>query len=69
LLEFLMRHPNQTLTRTAIADHIWNHEFDNLTNVIDVHIFTLRRKIDDPWDVKLIHTVRGVGYRLGINAS
>ena len=68
LLELLMRHPNQTLTRTAIAEHVWNYEFENLTNIIDVHIFTLRRKIDDPWDVKLIHTVRGVGYRLGTNA-
>jgi two-component system, OmpR family, copper resistance phosphate regulon response regulator CusR len=65
LLELLMRHPNQTLTRTAIAEHVWDYDFDNLTNIIDVHIFTLRRKIDDPWDVKLIHTVRGVGYRLG----
>jgi heavy metal response regulator len=69
LLEFLMRHPNQTLTRTSIADHIWNYEFDHLTNVIDVYIFTLRRKIDDPWELKLIHTVRGVGYRLGASAS
>ncbi len=68
LLELLMRHPNQTLTRTAIAEHVWNYEFENLTNIIDVHIFTLRRKIDDPCDVKLIHTVRGVGYRLGTNA-
>jgi two-component system, OmpR family, copper resistance phosphate regulon response regulator CusR len=68
LLELLMRHPNQTLTRTAIAEHVWDYDFDNLTNIIDVHIFTLRRKIDDPWNVKLIHTVRGVGYRLGSNA-
>jgi heavy metal response regulator len=69
LLEFLMRHPNQTLTRSSIADHIWNYEFTHLTNVIDVHIFTLRRKIDDPWELKLIHTIRGVGYRLGASAS
>ena len=66
LLEFLMRHPNQILTRASIADHIWNYAFDNVTNVIDVHIFTLRRKIDDPFDTKLIHTVRGAGYRLGL---
>ncbi len=65
LLEFLMRHPNQTLTRTAIAEHVWNYDFDNLTNVIDVHIFALRRKLDDAQAVKLLHTVRGVGYRLG----
>ncbi len=65
LLELLMRHPNRTLTRNMIAEHIWNYEFDNLSNIIDVHIFTLRRKIDDAWELKLIHTVRGVGYRLG----
>lgn len=66
LLEFLMRHPNQTLTRTTIAEHVWNYDFDNLTNVIDVHIFALRRKIDDAHDTKLLHTVRGVGYRLSV---
>jgi heavy metal response regulator len=66
LLEYLMRHPNQTLTRTAIAEHVWNYDFDNLTNLIDVHIFALRRKLDDTHDIKLLHTVRGVGYRLGL---
>jgi heavy metal response regulator len=65
LLEFLMRHPNQTLSRAAIADHVWNYDFDNVSNLIDVHIFGLRRKIDDPHEIKLLHTVRGVGYRLG----
>ncbi|HNP70012.1 MAG TPA: response regulator transcription factor [Kouleothrix sp.] len=65
LLEFMMRHPNQTLTRTAIAEHVWNYDFDNVSNLIDVHIFGLRRKIDGAHPVKLLHTVRGVGYRLG----
>ena len=65
LLEYLMRHPNQILTRSAIAEHVWNYDFDNLTNLIDVHIFALRRKLDDAHDLKLLHTVRGVGYRLG----
>jgi heavy metal response regulator len=65
LLELLMRHPNQTITRDAIAEHIWNYEFDNITNLIDVHIHALRRKVDDPYPTKLLHTVRGVGYRLG----
>jgi len=69
LLELLMRHPNQTLTRQAIAEHIWNYEFDNLTNLIEVHIHALRRKIDDPYPMKLLHTVRGVGYRLGTATS
>lgn len=64
LLEYLMRHPNQVLTRTMIAEHVWNYDFDNATNVIDVHIRYLRRKIDDPFDVKLIQTVRGAGYRI-----
>jgi heavy metal response regulator len=65
LLEYLMRHPNQILTRGTIAEHVWNYDFDNLTNLIDVHIFALRRKLDDAHELKLLHTVRGVGYRLG----
>jgi len=65
LLELLMRHPNQTITRDAIAEHIWNYEFDNISNLIDVHIHALRRKMDDPYPTKLLHTIRGVGYRLG----
>ena len=68
LLEYLMRHPNQVLTRTMIAEHVWNYEFDNATNVIDVHIRNLRRKIDDPFADKLIQTVRGAGYRITLGA-
>jgi heavy metal response regulator len=64
LLEFLMRHPNQVLTRTMIAERVWNYDFDNTTNVIDVHIRNLRRKIDDPVPEKLIQTIRGAGYRI-----
>jgi len=64
LLEYLMRNPNQVLTRTMIAEHVWNYDFDNVTNVIDVHIRNLRRKIDDPFPAKLIHTARGAGYRI-----
>ena len=67
LLEYLMRHPHQILTRSAIAEHVWNYDFDNLTNLIDVHIFALRRKLDDAHELKLLHTVRGVGYRIGSN--
>ena len=67
LLEYLMRHPNQVLTRTMIAEHVWNYDFDNATNVIDVHIRNLRRKIDDPFPTKLIHTVRGAGYRISVH--
>ena len=64
LLEYLMRHPNQVLTRTMIAERVWNYDFDNATNVIDVHIRNLRRKMDDPYAEKLIQTVRGAGYRI-----
>lgn len=64
LLEYLMRHPNQVLTRTMIAEHVWNYDFDNATNVIDVHIRNLRRKMDDPFSSNLIQTVRGAGYRI-----
>ena len=69
LLEYLMRHPNQVLTRTMIAEHVWNYDFDNATNVIDVHIRNLRRKIDDPFPAKLIRTVRGAGYRMSARRS
>jgi heavy metal response regulator len=64
LLEYLMRHPDQVLTRSMIAEHVWNYDFDNATNVIDVHIRNLRRKIDDTAAMKLIQTVRGTGYRI-----
>ena len=60
----MMRHQGQVLSRTMIAEHVWNYEFDNATNVIDVHVHNLRRKIDEPFEVKLIETVRGAGYRI-----
>ena len=69
LLECLMRHPNQVLSRTVIAEHVWNYDFDNATNVIDVHVKNLRKKIDEGFEPKLIHTVRGVGYRISARAS
>lgn len=69
LLEYLMRHPNQVLTRTMIAEHVWNYDFDNVTNVIDVHIRYLRRKIDDPFKIRLIQTVRGAGYRISASPA
>ena len=64
LLEFLIRHPNQLVTRTMLAEHVWEHDFDPLSNVIDVHIARLRRKIDHEFTAKLLHTVRGSGYIL-----
>ena len=67
LLELLMRHPGQVLTRTQIAEHIWGYDFDANSNIVDVYIRYLRRKVDDPFEPKLIQTVRGVGYKLEAN--
>jgi DNA-binding response OmpR family regulator len=64
LLEFLLYHPNQVVTRELIEQHIWNYDFESESNVIDVYVRRLRRKIDAPFAVKLLTTVRGVGYRL-----
>ena len=64
ILEYLMRNPDRVLTRTMIADYVWDYDFPNVTNVIDVHIRALRRKLNDPSPGRLIQTVRGSGYRL-----
>jgi len=64
LLEYMMRNPNQTLTRSMIAEHVWDYTFDSFTNIIDVYVNYLRKKVDRDFDKKLIHTVRGVGYVL-----
>ncbi len=64
ILEYLLRHPRQTLTRTQIGEHVWNFDFYNESNVVDVYIGYLRRKLDDAGDSALIQTVRGAGYRL-----
>ena len=63
ILEYFMRHPGRVLTRTMIAEHVWDYDFPNVTNVIDVHIRQLRRKLGDPYPGELIQTVRGAGYR------
>jgi two-component system OmpR family response regulator len=65
LLEHLMRHAGQVVTRTMLLEGVWDYHFDPGTNVIDVHISRLRRKVDGESDAPLIHTVRGAGYRLG----
>ena len=64
LLEFMMHNPERVLTRTAIINHVWNYDFDSETNVVDVYVNYLRRKIDKGEAPKLIHTIRGVGYVL-----
>jgi heavy metal response regulator len=62
LLDYFMRNPGRVLTRTMIAEHVWDYDFDTATNIIDVYVNFLRKKIDADRAVKLIHTVRGVGY-------
>lgn len=64
LLEYFIRNKNKTLNRSTITEHIWNYNFDTGTNIIDVYINHLRTKIDGGFDVKLLHTIRGVGYVL-----
>ena len=64
LLEYLMRHPNQVLTREQILDHLWDFAFDSFSNVVDVHIKNLRKKVDGEYNEKLLETIRGVGYRI-----
>jgi heavy metal response regulator len=62
LLEYFMRNQEKVLTRTMIAEHVWDYNFDTFTNVIDVYINHLRKKIDKGRELKLLHTLRGVGY-------
>jgi two-component system copper resistance phosphate regulon response regulator CusR len=62
ILEFLMRNSGRPLSRTMIVEHVWEMDYDGLTNIVDVYIRHLRSKIDDPYPDKLIQTVRGIGY-------
>lgn len=62
LLEYLMRHAGQVVSRIMLFEHVWDYNFDPQTNVIDVHMSRLRKKIDKPFDKALIHTIRGAGY-------
>ncbi len=64
LLEYFLRHPGQVFTREQIISHIWNFDFDNDSNIVDVYVRYLRRKIDDDSATPLIHTIRGTGYTL-----
>src|SRR4030043_1903151 len=64
LLEYFMRNPEKVLTRTMISEHVWDYHFDSLTNVVDVYVNYLRKKIDKDFEPKLIHTIRGVGYMI-----
>jgi two-component system OmpR family response regulator len=64
LLEYLMRHAGQVVTRTMLLEGVWDYHFDPQTNVIDVHVSRLRQKIDKPYPTPLIHTIRNAGYML-----
>jgi two-component system OmpR family response regulator len=64
VLECFMRRPGAVLTRTELIEHVWDAEFDNDSNVVDVYIASLRAKLDRPFGTRLLETVRGVGYRL-----
>lgn len=64
LLKFLAHHPGRVFTRTQLLEHVWKYDFEYSSNIVDVYIRYLREKVDKPFDRKLIHTVRGVGYKL-----
>jgi two-component system copper resistance phosphate regulon response regulator CusR len=68
LLEYLMRNAGRCVTRAMIIEHVWNLSFDTMTNVVDVYINYLRKKVDSSYEHKLIRTVRGVGYHIGDEA-
>jgi DNA-binding response OmpR family regulator len=65
LLEYLMRNVGRCVSRAMIIEHVWNLSFDTMTNVVDVYINYVRKKVDQGFDRKLIHTIRGVGYQIG----
>jgi two-component system copper resistance phosphate regulon response regulator CusR len=65
LLEYLSSNPGRVLTRTMIMEHVWDESFEGLTNIVDVYVRHLRSKVDDPFEQKLIRTIRGAGYSLG----
>jgi DNA-binding response OmpR family regulator len=64
LLEYMMRNPNRLITREMVIAHLWDYDQSIASNVVDVYIRRLRRKVDDPFEIKLIETIRGAGYRL-----
>jgi two-component system copper resistance phosphate regulon response regulator CusR len=68
LLEYLMSNAGRVLSRTMIIEHVWDQSFDGITNIVDVYVRHLRSKVDDPYEQKLIRTVRGVGYSISNGA-
>lgn len=68
VLELLLRHKDEVVTRTMITEHVWDYNFDGMSNVVDVFVASLRRKIDKKAKLKLIHTIHGVGYKISETA-
>lgn len=66
ILEFLLHHKDEVVSRTMILEHVWDYNFDGMSNIVDVFIATLRKKIDGGHQQKLIHTIHGAGYKLGL---
>jgi DNA-binding response OmpR family regulator len=66
ILELLLRHKDEVVTRTMIIEHVWDYNFEGMSNVVDVFVGSLRRKIDKPSGKKLIHTVHGIGYKISL---
>lgn len=64
ILEFLLRHQEEVVTRTMITEHVWDYNFDGMSNIVDVFVASLRKKINSNSAVKLIHTIHGVGYKI-----
>jgi DNA-binding response OmpR family regulator len=69
LLELLMRHAGEPVSRSAIVSQVWKSNFDTMTNVVDVYINYLRRRVDFGYDLSLIWTIRGIGYQIGTNVN
>lgn len=67
VLEFLLRHKDEVVTRTMITEHVWDYNFEGMSNVVDVFMAAIRRKIDAGAAIKLIHTIHGVGYKAGVD--
>ena len=65
VLELLLRHKGEVISRTMIIEHVWDYNFDGMSNVVDVFVVALRKKIDSGAKVKLIQTIHGVGYKIG----
>lgn len=64
VLEFLMRHKDEIVTRTMIIEHVWDYNFDSMSNIVDVYVTAIRRKVDKGAKTKLVHTIHGVGYKI-----